>query len=81
MSLQAIYHYNIATTFLVGGEATFAHIAEKCGLSESNVRRIVRHAISNRVFRETRKGVVVHGHVETTCRGRVVLGLRRHRKR
>ena len=60
MSLQAIYHYKIAAAFPVDGEGTFAQIAQKCGLDESVIRRILRHAMANRVFKEDRKGVVVH---------------------
>ena len=58
--MQAVYRYNMASTFPVGEEATFAHIAQKCGLSEPDVRRIIRHASSHRVFKEIRKGVVAH---------------------
>ncbi|TVY81049.1 O-methyltransferase gsfB, partial [Lachnellula suecica] len=60
LSLRAIYHYRMAQTFPVGGEATFQQISESCGLNEPDVRRILRHAMAHRIFREVRKGVVVH---------------------
>ncbi len=44
----------------MGGEATFAQIAEQCDLNEPDVRRMLRHAMSNRIFKEVRKGVVAH---------------------
>lgn len=60
LSLRAIYQYRIAESFPVGSEATFQQISEACGLNEPDVRRILRHAMSHRIFRETCKGVVVH---------------------
>lgn len=60
LSLQAIYHYRIAHAFPVGSEATFQQISEICRVNEPDVRRILRYAIAHRVFREVRKGVVVH---------------------
>lgn len=44
----------------MGGEATFAQIAEGCDLNVLDVRRILRHAMSNHIFKEPRKGVVAH---------------------
>ena len=60
MSLQAVYSYDIAAAFPVGEEATFAQIAAKCKLNESDTTRILRHAMAFRVFKEVRKGVVAH---------------------
>ena len=31
-----------------------------CGLSESDTRRIIRYAMTQKIFRESRKGVVAH---------------------
>lgn len=47
-------------TFPVDGETTFAEMSKACGLGESDVRRIVRFAASHRIFKEVRKGVIVH---------------------
>ncbi|KAF2236496.1 putative O-methyltransferase [Viridothelium virens] len=58
--LHAISHYKLAHTFPVGEEASFEDIAEKSGLSTPLVRRLLRHAIANRIFKEVRKGVVAH---------------------
>lgn len=61
ISLQAIYRFGLATSFPVGkDEATFAEIAESSRLHESYVRRILRHAMSYRIFCEPREGIVAH---------------------
>ena len=58
--MQAVYHYNMALAFPVGEKATFAHIAEKCDLNEADLRRLLRHAISYRMFKEVEQRVVAH---------------------
>lgn len=61
MSLQAIYKYDIASKVPLRGEISFADLAQKCGLSEVNVRRMLRFAMAfHHVFREPRKGFVAH---------------------
>ncbi|PBP15774.1 S-adenosyl-L-methionine-dependent methyltransferase [Diplocarpon rosae] len=60
LSLHAIYHYRIAQSFPIHARTTFAEIASKVGLSELNVRRFLRHAMTNRIFREVSPGVVAH---------------------
>ena len=39
---------------------SFAHIAASCNQNELDIRRLLRHAMTLRVFREPRKGVVAH---------------------
>lgn len=58
--MRALYQYKIPNAFRVGEEATFAQIASNCNCSEAIVRRIMRLAMTNRIFKEVRKGVVVH---------------------
>ncbi|KAF7595502.1 hypothetical protein BBP40_005838 [Aspergillus hancockii] len=60
MSLNIIHHFDIANTFAPGQEATFAQIAASTGLNETAVKHILRHAITLRVFREPRPGVITH---------------------
>ncbi|KAL2062467.1 hypothetical protein VTL71DRAFT_6733 [Oculimacula yallundae] len=60
LSLHAIYHYRIAHSFPINETATFAKIASKVGLDELNVRRFLRHAMTNRIFKEVSPGVVAH---------------------
>lgn len=60
-SIHALYRFNIANSFPEGQEeATYEELAQACGLSESNLRRIVRAAMTQHIFRESRKGVVAH---------------------
>jgi len=58
--MQAIGRFNMATSFPIHEEATFAQISKKCGIGELDVRRILRHAMTQRIFCEPRKGVVAH---------------------
>ncbi|KAI9729773.1 MAG: hypothetical protein M1818_008387 [Claussenomyces sp. TS43310] len=59
-SVQAIQRFGIATSFPVTETSTFDEIARKCEVPESDVRRILRHAMTYYVFREPSKGVVAH---------------------
>jgi hypothetical protein len=49
-----------AKSFPVNETATYAQIAEKVGLDEVNVRRFLRHAMTNRIFREIDPNTVAH---------------------
>lgn len=60
VSIHSILNYDIVHAFPVGSHTTYAEIGQHCGLSEHVVRRLLRHAISNRCFRELRPGVVEH---------------------
>lgn len=61
VSLQAIYKYDIASHVPIHGEVSFPDLARQCGMSETNLRRIIRFAIAyHRVFQEPRKGYVSH---------------------
>lgn len=44
----------------VSGIATFKEISEKVGLDEVNVARFLRHAMTNRIFKEVEPGAVAH---------------------
>lgn len=58
--LQAIYRFGLALSFPVGKTATFAQIGQKCGRDESEVRRLLRAAMTFHLFREPETGVVAH---------------------
>lgn len=58
ISLQAIYRFNIASSF--SGEAKYEDISKRCGLAEPETRRILRHAMTYRIFRESSEGIVAH---------------------
>lgn len=57
-SLQAIYRFNIATSF--EDQATYKEISGACGITEPFARRILRSAMANHLFRELTPGIVVH---------------------
>lgn len=57
--MQAIVRFNIAIGFPVHEEAPFASISNVCGLVDAVLRRIMRHAMTKHIFRESYKGYVV----------------------
>ena len=60
ISLHVIAHFQIASSFPIHAESSFADVAQRCGLNEDETRRILRHAISNHIFTEPRAGVLAH---------------------
>jgi len=52
--------FDIAKHVPLDGEASYAAIAKATGQDETNIRRVIRHAITNRIFREPRDGFVAH---------------------
>ena len=44
----------------VNGEASFAEIAQACGVDEDRTRRVIKLAITNGLFKEKRPGYVSH---------------------
>ena len=59
-SLDLANVYTAAKSFPVGETASYAQIAEKVGLDEGNVRRFIRHAMTNRIFWEVDPDTVAH---------------------
>ncbi|KAF2873316.1 O-methyltransferas-like protein [Massariosphaeria phaeospora] len=60
-SAQAIHRYDIPAKVPLGREISFKDLAEKCGLHEPDLRRIIRFAITyHRLFQEKRDGFVSH---------------------
>ncbi|KAJ4385388.1 hypothetical protein N0V93_009815 [Gnomoniopsis smithogilvyi] len=57
---QAITRFGLARNLPVGEETTFAKMAELSGQAESNVRKVVRAAIAQRIFEEPQPGVIKH---------------------
>ncbi|KAL2756633.1 hypothetical protein ACRALDRAFT_1080807 [Sodiomyces alcalophilus JCM 7366] len=60
VSMQAISRHNIASIVPAGGQISFAEIAKQTGLDESALTRILRHAMTMRIFREPEPGMVAH---------------------
>ncbi len=59
-SLRYIYHYNIAEAVPLDGEATFADIASHADVNENQVKRMLRHAMTNNLFCEPKAGYAAH---------------------
>ncbi|KAI4185004.1 MAG: hypothetical protein LQ348_004446 [Seirophora lacunosa] len=61
ISRQAIVRFGLASSSPPGqDEATFAEMAASSGLPEAHVRRLLRHAMTFRIFQEPRQGTVRH---------------------
>ena len=59
-TIHAVYRFKLASSFPIDGEASFAAIASAVKVPEPDIERIIRLAVSHRVFREPRKGIVAH---------------------
>ncbi|KAF2430168.1 O-methyltransferase [Tothia fuscella] len=60
LSMLAVYHFNVAKIVPLDEEASYADIAKAADVDEVNIRRLIRHAMTNRLFREPREGYVAH---------------------
>ncbi|KAI1406894.1 S-adenosyl-L-methionine-dependent methyltransferase [Hypoxylon sp. FL1857] len=61
VSLQAITRFKIASLVPTdGGQTSFASIAKQTGVSEQMIQRLLRQAMTMRVFREPKPGFVAH---------------------
>ncbi|KFZ06718.1 hypothetical protein V501_07169 [Pseudogymnoascus sp. VKM F-4519 (FW-2642)] len=60
LSLRAVSQFKLANAFPVGSTATFAELAKVANVDEMNTRRLLRHAMTNRIFKEVSPGVVAH---------------------
>ncbi|KAI1089145.1 sterigmatocystin 8-O-methyltransferase [Rostrohypoxylon terebratum] len=58
--LQAISRYGIANLVPSGGRVSFADLAKQTGLEEQMIARLLRHAMTMRIFREPEPGQVAH---------------------
>ncbi|KAF2464342.1 putative O-methyltransferase [Lindgomyces ingoldianus] len=59
--LAAIYNFKVASFVPLGCSISFVELADKCGLSEHDLGRIIRYvAAHHRVFCEPEKGYVAH---------------------
>lgn len=60
LSLHAIYHFQIAQGVPIHQEISYADLEKKVNLDVVNLRRLVRHAMTNHIIREPRPGFVAH---------------------
>ncbi|KAI1407788.1 S-adenosyl-L-methionine-dependent methyltransferase [Hypoxylon sp. FL1857] len=59
-SLQLINHYGIANLVPLEGSITLSQLQAKTSLDPINLTRLLRHAMTNRLFQEPRPGVIAH---------------------
>ncbi|KAI1129798.1 putative O-methyltransferase [Nemania abortiva] len=57
---NAIMRFRLAEAFPIDGETTFTELAASSGLNEMHVRKLLRFAMTQHIFREPRPGVVAH---------------------
>lgn len=60
LSQMAVVRFGLAKKVPLDGEISFAELAATANLGVAHTRRLVRHAISQRMFCEPRPGVVAH---------------------
>ena len=60
LSLQAMYRFNIASSFAIDEQVSYAELGKRCGLGESDTKRLIRLAIAHRIFCEPQKDLVAH---------------------
>jgi len=58
--LQAIARFSIAKKLPVGEKVSFASLSKTTGIKEATLKRLLRHAITMRIFEEPEKGLVGH---------------------
>ncbi|KAK2749379.1 hypothetical protein FQN57_006311 [Myotisia sp. PD_48] len=68
VSQQAISRLGIANIVPLGGQVSYADIAQEVGLSESMIKRVVRHAMTMHIFYEPEPGMVAHTKVSKLLR-------------
>jgi 6-hydroxytryprostatin B O-methyltransferase len=59
-SLRWIYHFKIAPAIPLERAVSYADVAAKTGVDEDHLKRMLRHAMTNRLFTEPEPGMVAH---------------------
>jgi hypothetical protein len=60
LSLRAIYHFEIAQAVPIEGDISYVELAKKTNVDPINLRRLIRHAMTNFIFWEPCSGYVAH---------------------
>ncbi|GKT51226.1 chlorophenol O-methyltransferase [Colletotrichum spaethianum] len=60
LSLQLVNHFGLAKLVPVDGTITLTELQSKTSLDPVNLARILRHVMTNRIFREPSPGVIAH---------------------
>ena len=61
-----MYHYEVSSKFPPDAQASYQQLATACGVNEVDLRRLLRHAMTNHIFQE------VDGKVEHTAATRIL---------
>src|SRR5262245_56157112 len=59
-SLRWLYNFKIASAVPLDRPISFADIAQARGVDEDILKRVLRHAMTNRIFHEPEPGLVAH---------------------
>lgn len=65
---QAVTRFRIADQVPPGGQSSFAEIAKSIDLDEQSVTRLLRHAMTMRIFCEPTPGMVAHTNISKLLR-------------
>lgn len=68
LSLHFVNKYRIAHIVPLDGDMSFSAISKEIGINEDYVKRFLRHAMTNRIFRESPSGYVAHTTASVTLR-------------
>ncbi|KAK2030299.1 O-methyltransferase [Colletotrichum zoysiae] len=60
LSLQLVNHFGLAKLVPIDGTTTLAELQSKTSLDPVNVARVLRHVMTNHIFREPTPGVIAH---------------------
>lgn len=58
--LTVLGHYDVFSAVPADNEISYTDLAAKVGLSTDHIKRIIRHAMTNNIFAESRPGYVIH---------------------
>jgi hypothetical protein len=60
---QVITRFKIAVLVLLGGQLSFSEIVKSIGYNEQSLTRLLRHAMTMRIFCESTTGMVAHTNI------------------
>ena len=59
-TLRTLYRFDVFDAVPLDREIAYADVAEKIGLDEDRIRRVMQYAMTNGFFNESKPGHVVH---------------------
>jgi hypothetical protein len=60
LSLQAMHEFKVPEAVPLKGSISYQELADKVDVPMLNLRRLIRHAMTNHIFHEPEKGLVAH---------------------